>query len=324
MNDSKPRKTVLVTGANGYIGNAVANAFSRAGWRTYGLIRKCGDASALAENEIHPVIGSPDDLSFLEQTADGVFDVIVSNTEDRNNPAPHFEKVRAMMDEVAQRSQRAGVRPLVMFTSGCKDYGKMNLQHGDPGLKPHTEDSPLNAPTALVPRMNFGLSLLEDSPPDFDATVLRPTIVYGHTSSHCGALFDLAARSSGVLKLIAEPGAIMHSLHVDDCADAYVALAEHPERPAVAQQAFNLSNAGYETAQEIGDALAKSYGLTLEFIPASEDVPMQSAHGLANFWQWVGSDKLRALTGWSERRSTFVDGIEEYRLAYEATVGAIS
>ncbi|CAM4225132.1 NAD-dependent epimerase/dehydratase family protein [Bordetella muralis] len=321
MNDTTRRKTVLVTGANGYIGNAVTKAFSRAGWRTYGLIRKQEDALDLAENEIYPVIGSPTDLSFLDQTNDVVFDVIVSNTEDRSNPVTHFEKVRAMIGEVTRRSQSAGVRPLVMFTSGCKDYGKMSLKNGDPGLKPHTEDSPMNAPAPLVPRMNCGLWLLESSHAGFDATVLRPTIVYGHTSSHCGALFDLAANSSGVLKLIADPNAIMHSLHVDDCGDAYVALAEHPLRSEVAQQAFNLSNARYETAKEIGEALAESYGLPLEFVIPTDGVPMQTAHGLANFWQWVGSDKVRAVTGWSEHRSTFVDGIDEYRMAYEATIG---
>ncbi|WP_213990365.1 hypothetical protein [Sodalis sp. dw_96] len=98
-----------------------------------------------------------------------------------------------------------------------------------------------------------------------------------------------------------------------------MALAEHPKRAEVAQQAFNISNIMYETAQEIGEALAKSYGLTVEFVPTSEELPMYSVHALANFWQWVSSDKLRALTGWRERKSTFVEGIEEYRLAYEAT-----
>jgi hypothetical protein len=55
-----------------------------------------------------------------------------------------------------------------------------------------------------------------------------------------------------------------------------------------------------------------------------EDVPLKSmhssVHSLANSWQWVSSEKLRALTGERERKSTIVEGIEEYRLAYEATM----
>ncbi len=316
------RKTVLVTGANGYIGNAVAKSFSRAGWRTFGLVRRREDGANLARKEIHPVVGSPEDLSFLDQTGGAVFDVVVSNTEDRRNAAAHLEKVHTMLNEVARRSCQAGVRPLVMFSSGCKDYGKMVEKHGDPGLAPHTESSLLNPPEPLVSRTSLGTTLLLGGDASYDATVLRPTIVYGHSSSHYGPLFDLASKSESVLQILGNPNAVMHSLHVDDCADAYVALAQHPKPDEVAHQAFNISNEKYETAQEIGDALAKSYGLPVEFVAPPEDLSMLSVHALANFWQWVSSDKLRALTGWSERKSTFVEGIEEYRLAYEARMQA--
>lgn len=312
------RRTVLVTGANGYIGNAVAKSFSRAGWRTFGLVRRREDSADLARDEIHPVIGSPEDLSFLDQTGDAVFDVAVSNTDDPRNAAAHFKKVHIMLDEVTRRSHQAGVRPLVMFSSGCKDYGKMAEKHGDPGLTPHTESSPLNPSEPLASRASLGTTLLRGGDASYDATVLRPTIVYGHSSSLYGPLFDLAAKSGSVLQILGDPNAVMHSLHVDDCADAYVALAQHPKRDEVARQAFNVSNKKYETAREIGEALAKSYGLMVEFAAPPGNLSMRSVHALANFWQWVSSDKLRALTGWSERKPAFVEGIGEYRLAYEA------
>lgn len=315
---SGKQKAVLVTGANGYIGNAIAKAFNRAGWKTYGLIRRADDAKDLALNEIHPVIGTPGDLAFLEQTDGTAFDIIISNTEDRRDMSGHLEQVKAMIAEVVTRSKAAGLRPLVMFTSGCKDYGMMDKKHGDAGLAPHTESSPMNTPPSLLPREVLGSYLLEKNDDSYDAIVLRPTIVYGHSSSHYGPLFDLAAKSEGVLKLIADPDAIMHSLHVDDCAEAYVMLAEYPDRAKVSQQAYNISNSKYETAQDIGEALAKSYGLKLEFEAPVGEVDFSSVHGLANFWQWVGSDKIRADIGWKEKKSTFITGIEEYRLAYEA------
>ncbi|WP_158783401.1 NAD(P)-dependent oxidoreductase [Pantoea sp. BAV 3049] len=311
------RKTVLVTGANGYIGNAVANAFNRAGWKTYGLCRREADAAGLARNEIHPLIGSPEELSFLKQTEEAVFDVVVSNTEDFTAMASHLSKVKQMMAAIGEHGAKAGIRPLLMFTSGCKDYGGMDLKDGDAGLAPHTESSPMKAPDLLLPREQFGSALLVAEGAPYDATVLRPTIVYGLSSSHYGPLFDLASGSEGVLELLADPAAIMHSLHVDDCAEAYVMLAEHPQRREVAQQAFNISSQHYETAQQIGEALAHSYGLQLKLSAPIGTVPIETVHGLANFWQWVGSDKLRALTGWHERRATFTTGLEEYRLAYE-------
>lgn len=308
-------RTVLVTGANGYIGNAVAKAFARAGWVTYGLVRRAEAAGDLARNEIHPIIGTPEDLAFMRQIEGIAFDVLVSNTEDPGDPSGHLSRVRLMLDEIVGRD--AGKkRPLVMFSSGCKDYGPMSQKHGDPQLAPHSESSPLNPPDFLASRCEFGSALLDKSRTSYDAIVLRPTIVYGLSSSYYGALFRLAATSESVLTLKADPDAIMHSCHVDDCAEAYVQLAAYPDRASVVNQAFNISNARYETAHGIGEALARSYGLKLSFV--EPDDHMCSVYDLANFWQWVGSDKIRNAIGWREKRLSFIDGVEEYRTAYEA------
>lgn len=315
---STPIRTAFVTGANGYIGNAIAKAFNRAGWKTYGLIRNEKDAPDLALNEIHPVIGSPADLTFLKQTEGVVFDVIISNTEDWSDMSGHLKQVKTMIEKIAEMSYSAGVRSLVMFTSGCKDYGMMDKKYGDEGLAPHTESSPMNTPAQLLPREQYGTYLLEQKNALYDAVVLRPTIVYGHSSSHYGPLFELASQSEKTLKLIADPHAIMHSLHVDDCAQAYVMLAEYSDRQKIVQQAYNISNQHYETAQQIGEALAASYDLELEFEAPIDEIDITTVHGLANFWQWVGSDKIRQDVGWQETKTTFIDGINEYRLAYEA------
>lgn len=325
------RQTVLVTGANGYIGNAVAKAFNRAGWKTYGLIRRDEDAPDLRQNEIYPIIGTPKDLVLESSFQDLVFDVVVSNTEDWSNYQAHFDDVKAMLVELGKRKlDQAGKRLLVLLSSGCKDYG-MTGRHGDPDLDAHTEFSPLNVLQILEPRAVNVASLLKDtttpeSKLPFDMTALRPTNVYGYGSSYYGAIFSFmekGAADNGVLKVFADPNNIMHSAHVDDCADAYVALAEHPRRDEVSGQAFNISNARYETVREILQVLAKSYGVTIEYQPQIRGSSMSGIiEALLQYTQWVSSEKIRGVTGWREKRSLFVDGIEEYRLAYEAAVAA--
>lgn len=325
------RKTVLVTGANGYIGNAVAKAFNRAGWKTYGLIRREEDAPDLRQNEIYPIIGTPKDLLLKLSHQDLIYDVVVSNTEDWSNYKTHFEDVKAMLVELGKRKlDQNGKRLLVLFSSGCKDYG-MTGRHGDYNLGAHTESSPLNVLPILEARTSNVASLLEETTTrepklPFDMTVLRPTNVYGYGSSYYGALFSVmetGATENVPLKVFADPNNIMHSAHVDDCADAYVALAEHPQRDEVSGQAFNISNARYETVREVLQVLSKSYGVTIEYQPQIEGSPMQGVvNALLQNTQWVSSDKIRRVTGWKEKRPLFVDGIEEYRLAYEAAVAA--
>jgi len=206
-----------------------------------------------------------------------------------------------------------------MFSSGCKDYGQMDTKHGDPGLKPLTEESPLNHAPQLVHRCNFGKALLDNKVTPFDAIVIRPTIVYGLSSSYYGGLFETAAKAkNGKLRITGDPKAIMHSCHVDDCAEAYVLLAEHSERKFIANQPWNISNSRYETGEEVAGAVAKSYGLQVEFVDGQGE--WLTADGLFNFWQWISCDKIRNKLGFKEKRKTFVDGIEEYRLAYEAFV----
>lgn len=84
------------------------------------LIRRNKDALDLARHEIVPIIGSAGDLSFTYQL-NSTFDVIVSNTEDFNDHANHFNQVRVMLDVLAGHAGDAGLRPLTTwshYTSG--------------------------------------------------------------------------------------------------------------------------------------------------------------------------------------------------------------
>lgn len=276
-------------------------------------MRRTEAAAELERAEIRPIIGSPANATIWRWECPPDLKIVVSNTDDLVNPELHFQQVQAMLSRLAVSSSS---RLLVLFTSGCKDYGRMDEGFGSPTLQPQTEASPIEPPAVVAARALYGQRLLESEQP-FDPVVLRPTIVYGNASSHYGFLFELAARSHGWLRLPAYPSTIMQSLHVDDCAAAYVSLVRDVDRSLIIRRAFNISSRHYETAEQIGRALAKAYRLELEFVDppaASED----RAQLLLNFSQWISSDAVRALTGWGEQRPSFVNGIDEYRMAYEA------
>ncbi|KXJ97064.1 hypothetical protein Micbo1qcDRAFT_5144 [Microdochium bolleyi] len=350
MASTQARKTVLVTGANGYIGSSVCRAFVRAGWRVFGHVRRLESAQSLSANEVIPLVGSIDlkdlaattastgkgliqDYPFSEALLDHsrTVDVIVGCSGQWPDYASHYHGVIRFFRAIAALSNANGVKPLVLWSSGCKDYGAGDL-HGTPGLKPHTEDSPIVTEGFLAPRTSHSMRVFEHSDM-FDATLLRPTNVYGYSSSFYGLCFDLLGDIAGgsytteshnttTIQLSLEGRSIMHAMHVDDCAKAYLALAEHSARDAVAGQCFNISSSSYETCESIINALAREYGIRedIAFMGEDKDTPADLAN-LFGFSQWVDSSKLRRLTGWYERRASFVENISVYRRAYESAKG---
>lgn len=325
---SQRQKTVLVTGANGYIGEAVARAFQRAGFATYGLIRSSRSTTTLEKHSIIPIIGSAaqckDTLAAIKTHTD-VLDIIASTTEDRNDYVPHFEDTMIFFRELSKLSNSQGVRPIVLFTSGCKDYGQGGLD-GSPDLVLHTEESPIRPPPFLVDRATNATRVFQEDL--FDSTVLRPTHVHGGLSSHLGDFFQVAAEAKQegrALQFHSDPRTIIHSMNVNDCGEAYVALAEHSNRAQIAGECFNISAGDhYETLGDIGDALVKLYQIEegIVFNTPETAVDITPTNALTNFSQFVGSGKLRELTGWSGISPMFAQDISRYWQEYEDATSA--
>jgi len=158
--------TAFVTGANGYIGNAVARAFVRAGWVTYGLVRSESEAEALALEEILPIVGSIDDVPShiaIRDQFPGTMIAIVSTTESLQDYIAHYNNAVSLFKAISITSMANGVKPLIIFSSGCKDYGIGPHFDGDPGLAPHTEDSPINTPDIIKNRTIHALKFLKET-----------------------------------------------------------------------------------------------------------------------------------------------------------------
>ena len=317
-------KAVLVTGANGYIGNAVARAFVRAGWTTYGLVRNAQARTSLAADEIISVLGSAADPDFIERLRrqERTFDVIVCTTEQILDYVPHYNDTITLLRALSAASTEAGIRPLVLFTSGCKDYG-MTALDGAEDLSPHTEQSPVNPPPFAMQRATHAVKIF-DHDDLFDAVLLRPTTVYGLSGSFYGPLLQMTAEAAdkGVLELTADPRSIMHGTHVDDCAEAYVAIASHIDRNVVKGRCYNISGHRYETLSEVANALVNEYKIAggVKYTAVEDKTDIDVVQMLTGFSQWVSSEKLRRDVGWTDRRQLFWEGLRMYRKAYEAAV----
>lgn len=367
--------TALIIGANGYLGSAISSAFLRASnlptpnfFRVYGLIRRSSNAPALALRETIPIVASlsSDSPAAVTQAIlahSRTWDVVVVCTEpSQSDPVAqtqHWHDVLALVKALVEASTSIpsgsggkAVTPLVLWSSGCKDYGTTKL-HGDLDLEPHTEWAALNPPDVVRCRMDGALRALKVV--GLDVVVVRASPLCGYSGSYYGAALEYAAafaaskkyneheNEAKVLKFTADADTIMHGIHVDDCADAYVALAgivlfdmgtsldegsgngtPKSRRASIAGQVFNISGRRYETLTEVGAALAAEYGFTggTQFNVSADNIPEEAEYQRSEFVfgynQWVSSEKIRALTGWRDKRPLFSENIHAYRLAYEA------
>ena len=305
-------KTVLVTGANGFLGNATAKYFALQGWKTYGMIRSPDHVSDLAANEVIPIVGSYSDTTSLDGIKGVIFDVIISTTEDWSDYVSHFNDIIRLVKVASEAANAAGRKPLLMFTSGNKDYGGSGL-HGSPDLVWSEEDSPLNPHPFIAPRANTVSQVFNHSD-HFHATIFRPCMIYGRKGSIYGSIMAQAAASDQIV-FHGSPDTIWHGIHVDDVGSAYFAVATEVKPEKAHGQVFTVGNDDYDTYRQLADGVSKAYGgKKIVFKPLDKNNVMQDLTALS---QPLRSERLRSMTGWRPRKLPFLEGIEQYRAAFD-------
>ncbi|EKG13770.1 hypothetical protein MPH_09079 [Macrophomina phaseolina MS6] len=201
-----------------------------------------------------------------------------------------------------------------------KDFDETGLD-GTPGVRPVTEADPPDPPAVTSERALHCDKILEHGD-IFDAAVIRPPNLYGYSGSRYGYFFKKAeeAEKVGVLEFAADARSIFHSAHVDDCAEAYVALSQDQVRSQVRQQVFNIAGSRYETLGQIAGALVGEYGVSggAKFQPKKKHVKKGLENFIAKFSEWVSSEKIRRITGWNDKTAIFHEKIHLYRQFYEA------
>lgn len=128
------------------------------------------------------------------------------------------------------------------------------------------------------------------------------------------------------LVLATVPNSILHAVHVDDVGQAYLAIATHKNRSEVEGQFFNISSHRYEIVDEIAQALVKEYeiekGVKYERNENLKEEDDPWTFNMVELSQWISSEKLRKVTGWSDHKPLFSEALHTYRLAYEAALSA--
>jgi len=299
------RKTVLVIGANGYVGHGIATTLARAGFKVYGTIRQEKYSQYLALQEIIPVIGNFQNTEWTEKL--GSFDVIINTTEALEDQEKFSNDMVALVTKIAKQQTK---KPLFIYTSGIKIYGDTGRAN-EPGFHSVNEESPYNPLFFAVHRLK-AVERCEASEDFYTATVI-PGMIYGRGQSYYGPWIKQAATGDKI-SVFGTPETVWHSVHIDDLADVYARLVDLGEKAH--KKKYNVVNDKYERFEDIMKAISGQFGGKHEIVYVD---PIPGHFSMAEAVSaWIENEKVKKELGWVPKKVNFIESIEENILAWKA------
>jgi len=277
---------IFLTGANGFIGGAVALALIAAGHRVRGLVRNKAKAELVAAYGVEAVVGSLDDTAVLQTEARAADAVINAASSD------HRGAVEALI------AAMSGSGKPFIHSSGSSIVA--DLAMGEPSDRVFDEATPVEPLPEKAARVAIDRLVLEAA--GVRSVVLSNAMIYGHAMGPPAQSVQIPAlvrqaKVSGVARYIGRGLNRWSNVHIADVAAVYVlALAEAPAGT------FMYVESGEEALGEIAKAIAARLGLGAPQSWSAEEAIAAWGRSMAVFS--LGSNsrvrgKAAAELGWS-------------------------
>ena len=293
---------VLVTGATGFVGNAVARAMADAGYRVTATVRSpaAGQLAGLGADLV--VADMRDPASYLAAAEQA--DVVVHAAQQRIAGRVTRRKLASlgranttMTATLAAACLRTGAR--LIYTSGAFVYG----DHGEEWI---SEDTPFRpSPLGAAHAQGVGrLRALRSR--GLDYVVLTLGFVYGPGGLFKTVFYDQAAR--GRLRCIGRGANLWSIVHVQDAAAAYLAAARHG-RPGEEYNVADGSPLRLRTfLDELTDAMGRRRVGNAPVAAAALLAGRPAIASLTTSYR-VSTVKVRAELGWRPLYPSAAEGI---------------
>jgi nucleoside-diphosphate-sugar epimerase len=318
---------ILIIGASGYIGSALAASLRGSGHQVYGLTRHKNVAQTLATREIIPVIGSAQESDmYLGAIQTNCIEVVIDASSAKQDSAKVFSDVRSLSEK---KIRQYGTAPKLgyIYVSGMWVHGhtpRRTVSDTDPV---GTEGAAA-APAELVAwRTDLEHDILK-ARSVLNAVIVRPSLTYGRQSS-IWSIFLLpvltaARQKSSSVAVSIDPNSHVGLIHVDDLVRGiHLTVDKLPFlHSSEIYPVFNFCTS-IEKLTDIVEAAAIAYAYDGEMQFTAPD----NAFTRAMNTSIGGADCSRAkqILGWyPQRLEGCVRGMDVYATAFEASKSTLS
>jgi len=301
-----------VTGATGYIGNSIAKRLASQGHLVSGLYRADSHLALLQQQEILPVKGTVETVDEWKDILNNV--EVVIDTATSSALASHNYRLFQLLF-LAGKERRTKKR--YVYVSGCLVCGENNVIENN--IK--DEDDPLlNIHPNFIWRKQLEENLLSYHLQDTSTygavpVIVRPAFVFGGSGGHYATKwFEQGERN--VINVIGNAKKRWGWVHNEDLAEALQLITES-DLSLIANQIFHISDDSRYRFEEVVIQMGRAAGATCDVV--YEDASNDPFHKFIDLDALVSSEKIHRLLGWKPRHSPFLDHVDLYYRAYNAS-----
>ncbi|WP_374944518.1 SDR family oxidoreductase [Sphingomonas sp.] len=270
---------VFLTGANGWVGSAVARELTEAGHSVVGLVRSTEKGEALAAVGGSPLLGSLTDLDVLRQGA-GDADAVIHTAFglDFSKMAELSEEDRAAIETFGEIFTGSSRPILVTGGIGLAEAGETYTENKRPPVMPDFPRASEQTAFALAER---GLH----------ASVVRlPRSVHGVGETHGFVpMLTAVAREKGVSAYVGDGQNLWPSVHRTDAARVFRLAVERGAR----NEAFHAVAEEGIAYRLIAEAIGRQVG-----VPTKSLTPQEAETHFGGLAKWVAGTG-RASSAWT-------------------------
>lgn len=262
-------RTVLVTGATGFLGSSLASRLLSDGRRVRLLARSPVKAQTLIERGAEMVAGDITDPEAVTAAVDGVRVVyhlagrlLIPGVPASEYRQTHVQGTRLVL---ACCKQSPNLERLVH----CSTTGVLGVT----GDRPADENAPMR-PTNIYEATKAAAedAVREASRDGLPAVIARPGLVYGPGDLHLLPFFRSVL--GGRFRPIGRRAVWLHPIYIDDMTEAFVRCGEHP---GAVGECFNLAGPSPVSLAELAGSIARAGGTR---VPAGH-IPLAAARAVA-------------------------------------------